>query len=93
MLLTLTFCLPLSILLLILYILAIWLSNIFTSYLLGNLIWKNFIKKDENIYLIGLIGISVISILTIIPYIGTLFSVISVMIGMGIILQQFKKDN
>ena len=93
MLLTLVFCMPLAILLLILYIIAIWLSSIFTSYLIGNLIWKNFIKKEENIYLTGLIGISVINVLSIIPYIGILISAIVVMIGMGIILQQFKKDN
>lgn len=93
MLLTLAFCMPLAILILILYILAIWLSSIFSSYLLGFLIWKNFIKTDENVYLMGLIGVSIISILSIIPYIGTLIGVIVVMIGMGIILQQFKKDN
>ena len=93
MLLTLVFCMPLAILLLILYILAIWLSSIFTSYLVGNLIWKNFIKKEYNNYLIGLIGISIVSVLSIIPYIGTLISVVCMMIGMGIILQQFKKDN
>lgn len=93
MLLTLVFCMPLAILLLILYILAIWLSSIFTSYLVGNLIWKYFVKKDENVYLTGLIGISVISILSVVPYLGTLISVISIMIGMGVILQQFKKDN
>lgn len=93
MLLTLIFCMPLAILILILYIIAIWLSSIFTSYLVGNLIWKKFIKKEENIYLTGLIGISIVSILSIIPYIGVLISAIVVMFGMGIILQQFKKDN
>lgn len=93
LLLTLIFGMPLAILLLVLYILAIWLSSIFTSYLIGYLIWKNFVKKDNNIYLIGLIGISIVSILSILPYIGTLISIVCIMIGMGIILQQFKKDN
>lgn len=92
MLLTLVFCMPLAILLLILYILAIWLSSIFTSYLIGYLVWKYFVKKDENIYLMGLIGISITSILSVVPYVGILISTIVVMIGMGIILQQFKKD-
>ncbi len=93
LLLSLIFGMSLAILLLVLYILAIWLSSIFTSYLIGYLIWKNFVKKDKNIYLIGLIGISIVSVLTALPYIGTLISVICIMIGMGIIMQQLKKDN
>ena len=93
MLLTLVFGLSLAILLLILYIIAIWLSSIFTSYLIGYLVWKKFIKKDMNMYLIGLIGISIISVATALPVFGVLVNVVSMMIGMGIILQQFKKDN
>ena len=92
LLLTLVFGTSLAILLLIFYIVCIWLSSLFTSYLIGYLVWKNIIKKDNNIYLIGLIGISIISVLSIIPFIGSLISVISIFVGMGIILQQLKKD-
>ena len=93
LLLNLIFGFSLAILLLIIYVVAIWLSHIFTSYLIGYLIWKNLIKKEENIYLIGLIGISIVSLMTAIPNFGILISVVCVMIGMGLILQQFKKDN
>lgn len=82
----------LALLLLILYILVIWLSIIFSGYLLGYVIWKNFVKKEENTLLIGLIGISIISILTVIPYISGFASVISLMIGVGVVLQLLKKD-
>ena len=92
LLLTLVFGTSLAILLLIFYIVCIWLSSLFTSYLIGYLVWKNIIKKDNNVYLIGLIGISIISVLSIIPFIGNLISVISIFVGMGIILQQLKKD-
>lgn len=92
LLLTIVFCMPLAILLLILYVLAIWLSSIFTGYLLGYVIWTKLIKKENNPLLIGLIGIVILNLLGVIPYIGILITVISVMIGMGIILQQFKRN-
>ena len=83
---------PLAILLLVLYILVIWLSSLFSGYLYGHLIWKNFIKKEPNILLIGLIGITLNVILTAIPVVGNLFTVISLMLGVGVILQLFKKN-
>lgn len=86
------FTVPLAILLMILYIIALALSIIFTGYLLGYLIWKNLIKKEENLLLIGLIGVSIVSILTYLPYIGGILLFTSMMIGMGIVLQQIKKD-
>ena len=92
LLLTIVFCMPLAILLLILYVLAIWLSSIFTGYLLGYVILTKLIKKENNPLLIGLIGIVILNLLGVIPYIGILITVISVMIGMGIILQQFKRN-
>ena len=88
----LAFTIPLALLLLVLFVIAICLATIFTGYLLGCVIWNKFIKKEENSLLIGLIGISIITILTSIPNIGIIFMFISIMIGMGIILEQFKKD-
>ena len=87
-----TFTFSLALLSLVLYIIAICLATIFTGYLLGYIIWKNFVKKEENPLLIGLVGITIISILTSIPTLGFIFSFLAIMIGMGIILQQFRKD-
>ncbi len=92
LLLTIAFCIPLAILLLILYVLAIWLSSIFTGYLLGYIIWTKLIKKENNPLLIGLVGIVALNLLGIVPIIGALITLISIMIGMGVILQQFKRD-
>ncbi len=84
--------LPLALLLLVCYIIAICLSSIFTGYLIGYLIWKYFVKKESNSLLIGLMGILILQILSIIPIIGSVLGIISVLIGMGLILQIFKRD-
>lgn len=92
LLLTTTIGVQASILLLIAYIVGVWLSNIFTGYLIGLLIWKKIIKKDINILLVGLVGISAISILQVIPYINVYVTIISLMVGLGVIFRLFKKD-
>lgn len=76
---------------LLFYIIIICLTTILSGYLLGYLIWNKFIKKENNILLIGLIGISIISILNIIPVIGEYIAVITLMIGLGLVLELFKK--
>lgn len=80
----------LAILLMVLYIVVIWLSIIFTGYLTGYIIWKKFIKKEQNTLLVGLFGITVITILNNIPLIGGLISVASLMIGVGIVVRMFR---
>lgn len=92
LLLTMVIGIPLAILLLIIYILAVWLSVIFSGYLLGLVIWKKFIKKDINILLVGLIGISIISLLQVIPNFGFYITIIGMMIGLGIIFKLLKRD-
>ena len=92
LLLTTTIGVQASILLLIVYIVSVWLSNIFTGYLIGLIIWKKYIKKDINILLVGLVGISTISLLQYVPYIGVYVTVVSLMVGLGIIFRLFRKD-
>ena len=77
---------------LLIYIIAVCLANILTGYLIGYLIWNKFIKKENNILLIGLIGISIISVLNIVPVLGEYITVFSLMIGLGIVLQLFKRN-
>lgn len=76
---------------LLIYIIAVCLANILTGYLIGYLVWTKFIKKENNILLIGLIGISIISVLNIVPVLGEYIAVFSLMIGLGIVLQLFKR--
>lgn len=75
-----------------LYIILACLTTMFTGYLLGLFIWKQWIKKEKNTLLIGLLGISILCILLFIPYINNILSVVSVLFGFGLILTLFKKD-
>lgn len=81
----------LGLLLLAFYIIVALLSVMFTGYLIGYIIWTKFIKKEENYLLIGLVGISVITILNSLPYVGIYFALISVLTGIGLVLNLFKK--
>lgn len=83
---------PLALLLLAFYIICILLSTIFTGYLLGFVIWKKFINKDINTVFAGLIGVSIIYILTSIPTIGVYFTIINVMVALGIIFRLFQRN-
>lgn len=82
---------PLALIALFLYIIFICITTILSGYLLGYIIWKNFIKKENNVLLIGLIGISIVYVLNMIPVIGGYIAMISLMIGLGIVLKLFKK--
>ena len=80
------FGLPLGLILLILFLISIYISTIFTGYLLGNIIWNKFIKIKKTIYLEGLLGITLLYIISLIPYIGVAVYFISLIISMGTIL-------
>jgi len=82
----------LTILLLLVYIIIVCLSKIIFGYFLGNIIWNKFIKKDNNILLIGLLGISIVSILEILPVFGVFMALISTVLGMGLVFQLLRKD-
>lgn len=77
------------------YTLIMCLANVFTSYFIGNLIYKNTFKAKHNMYLSMIIGIVFIILLTYIPYIGWLIGFLSILLGIGIILNLMfsKKTN
>lgn len=81
----------LSLIGLLVYIIAVCLSTILTGYFIGYLIWKKFVKKENNVLLIGLIGITFITILQLVPIIGEYVAILSMMAGLGIILKLLKK--
>lgn len=74
-----------------LYILCFMIAHIISGYYIGNLIWKKYIKKKEQPYLIGFMGIIIVYLLTLIPYLGNLISFISFLFAMGTICSLFKK--
>lgn len=82
----------LSLILLALYVIAIYLSTIFVGYLIGYKIWQKYSKKDVNILVIGLLGMMIITILKFIPGVNILVTILTVLIGMGIIVDVFKPE-
>lgn len=74
------------------YVVIIWLSLLIFGYLIGNIIWEKYIKKDENILLEGLVGISIIEIVSIIPYVGGIIIFIALLMGIGTTLKLFSKN-
>mgnify|MGYP004641078069 FL=1 len=87
-----TFASSLGVLLLVLFVISICLSTIFTSYYIGSIIWDKFVKKERNTLLIGLIGITIIKILSIIPIFSSIVTLLSLLFGLSIIIKLFTKD-
>ena len=83
------FLLPLSFILLVLYIIAIYLSSLIAYYMYGKKIYS-LTGKKSNLYLELLIGIVLFKLITMIPYIGGLVLFISLIYGMGLILNSVK---
>lgn len=92
LLLTISFGIPLSLLIFTIYMIVILLNIILTGYFIGLIIWKKFIKKDTNILLVGLIGITLIKVLSLIPYVGNIVILISLLLSLSIFSQLFTKD-
>lgn len=76
---------PLALILLALYFIIMYLSTIFTGYLLGYKIWQKFFNNDINMLVVGIFGLAILFILSLIPGISTIISMISMIFGIGII--------
>lgn len=85
-----TIGLPIALILLVLYIIAIYLSKIFASYLLGYKLWQKYSTKDINILVLGMIGLIIIFVLELIPVVNSLVSIITLLIGLGMIYDLIK---
>lgn len=81
---------PLGIIMILLYGIAIYLTTIFTAYLLGYKIWQKVFNKDINMLALGLIGLFILFILSLIPGVRTLVSILTTLIGLGIIIDVIK---
>lgn len=68
----------------IIYGILVYISTIFTAYLLANILDKKYFKKKMNSYLQVIIGLFIISIVSIIPIIGGFVSFVSILLGLGI---------
>lgn len=91
MLLMLPFGISLSLIILALYFIIMYLSTLFSGYLLGYKLWQKFLKSDINLLLVGILGYSVLFLLELIPGIGSLVRLIFVLFGIGIITELYLK--
>jgi len=87
------FFIPISIIGLLLYGIAIYLTILVVGYLIGDIIVNKLIKKD-NTYISIIVGVLVIKLLKIIPFIGGFISFVVLCLGLGLIVKLiFDKDD
>lgn len=86
------FSIALSLIMAALYIIIIYLSKIFTAYLIGYKLWQKYIPNDYVPLISGLIGFTILFILDCIPIINTIVLMISMILGIGIIIDLYKKE-
>lgn len=71
--------------LIIIYGLLIYISEIFVAYILSNLINKKWLNKNINEYMLIIIGIFIVRVLSTIPIIGGFITFVVLLLGLGII--------
>ena len=77
-----TILLPVGLIALVLYVIAVYLSYLFVSYIVGYLISKKVFNRD-NLYLNAFIGLLVCKFVSLIPGIGGLVIFLSLLFGIG----------
>lgn len=87
------FGVPLSLIMLVLYIMLIYLSKVFAGYLLGYKLWQKLFNKDINILLVGVLGFLLLFILDLIPGIRIIVSIFTLLFGIGIIYELLLNKN
>lgn len=82
---------PVALLLLALYLILVGVSVIFSSFFMGEMLLKSFVKKTVNPFLILLFGLTIFTLLSALPYLGASFVLVFVTYGLGGILFTIKK--
>ena len=75
---------PISLITLAVFAIAIYLSTLLSSYVLGNIINTKLLKND-NVYLSLVIGIILIKLIKLIPILGGWIAALALFYGMGLI--------
>lgn len=83
---------PLSGIILLLYILFLSLSGVVTSILMGNFVYQKGYIKNENLYIQGIVGLFLLSVLGLIPFVGAIVKLISLVFGLGIIFNGLRNN-
>lgn len=80
-------CIPISIIGLILYGIAIYMTTLFIGYLVGDLLFRKAIGKEVSGFYSIIIGVLIVKILKLIPFIGGFISFIVLCLGLGLIVK------
>lgn len=81
--------LPLGLCSLALYCIAIYISSLVTSYIVGIQLAKPL--KIKNDYLIALVGVLVVKLLSVVPVVGVFVSLIAMLMGLAVIMKLITK--
>lgn len=81
---------PLAIILLALYVIAIYLAQGFAGVWLGHLIIEKVFKSKANIYAEAFVGILILGLLALVPYLGVATGFLGLVLGLGLIIQCIK---
>lgn len=84
------YTLPLSIILLALYFMAMYVGWVYASYVIGKKVWS-LSKQKENVFIEGILGLFITELVVLIPKVGGLIGFLLFIFGMGLFLYQFKK--
>jgi cytoskeletal protein CcmA (bactofilin family) len=79
---------PLSIIIFVLYFIALYLSHIVASIAAGQMMTNNKYVKTNNPYLQGLLGLVLLTMLGVVPFVGGFVKFIAVLVGLGILYRQ-----
>lgn len=69
-----------------LYVIFIMIATIISSFVLGNILWDKYIKRNANMYAKGLLGVVIYYTVSLIPYIGGFITFIFAIYGFGTLL-------
>lgn len=83
--------LPLALIILAAYLILLLISVVVSSFFVGDLILKSFIKKSVNPFLILLAGLFIFTLLTALPYLGGGLTLFFITYGLGGLLFTIKK--
>lgn len=78
---------PAGIILLVLYLIMLYLAQIFSGYWLGRIIFEKCFRREINVFVEGFVGIVIIVGLGMLPGFSNFVWVLSTLLGMGLILQ------
>lgn len=81
---------PLSIILFVLYFVAIYLAQGFAGLWIGHIILEKLFKTKANAYLEALLGIALLGLLALIPFVGVLTGFLGLIFGLGFMLSCVK---